>query len=443
MTPVAIANAGIAQSVEQLMRNQQVACSSHVSSSNPRQEIPGGDFLLTAQLVFPGDVCYNNDKIERSVLCEKKRRMVMKIPVKKRLQALVLALLMLLSLTGCGAGGTVMLDEAGSDISLVNEKMSAYLGAELGQVLSYASGKSELSYPNAITLSWTLEGAEAEFYRVRVSETENMDEAWVVEVAESALELYNCKTGTTYYWSVTAVKGKREVAASAVGTFSTAEGAPRTIYCDGVANMRDLGGWKTENGQTVKQGFIYRCGRLNENDNATVVRRITDEGLRTMQQLGIRTELDLREVVNNEVGGLTDTSLIDGAQYVQVPMDGTRGTLRTSNEAAIAEVFALLGDEANYPMIIHCSIGTDRTGFVCYLINGLLGVCAEDLDRDYLLSNFGAIGSFRHLSRIQDDYLDYIQSLPGETLSAKIEGYLLSIGVAQADMDTLRRVMLG
>ena len=36
--------AGIAQSVEQLIRNQQVACSSHVSSSNPRQDLLTGIF---------------------------------------------------------------------------------------------------------------------------------------------------------------------------------------------------------------------------------------------------------------------------------------------------------------------------------------------------------------------------------------------------------------
>ena len=45
MTPVAIIAAGIAQPVEQLIRNQQVACSSHVSSSNPRQ-ISDGDFVF-------------------------------------------------------------------------------------------------------------------------------------------------------------------------------------------------------------------------------------------------------------------------------------------------------------------------------------------------------------------------------------------------------------
>lgn len=367
----------------------------------------------------------------------------MRKQMNRRICSMLLALLMILSLSGCGPAGTVTLGEVGSNISLLNEKIAAYMAADVSRVLSYGSGTKEASYPNAIALSWTLEGTEAEFFRVRVGETEDLQDAWVMEVTEPALDLYNCKTGTTYYWSVAAVKGEKEVAVSAVGTFSTADEAPRTIYCDGVANVRDLGGWKTESGQTVNQGLIYRCGRLNENNNTVVKARITEKGLKTMALLGIRTELDLREVDNNEVGGLTDTSLMSGAQYVQVPMDGTRGQLRISNEAAVVEVFKLLGDESNYPFAIHCSIGTDRTGYVCYLINGLLGVSAEDLDRDYLLSNFASIGSSRLLNRVQDDYLNYIQSLPGATLSEKIEGYLLSLGVAQSDIDTVRSMMLG
>lgn len=79
----------------------------------------------------------------------------------------------------------------------------------------------------------------------------------------------------------------------------------------------------------------------------------------------------------------------------------------------------------------------------CRIGRLLLGVSAEDLDRDYLLSNFGAIGSSRLLNRIQDDYLHPIQGLPGAALSEKIEGYLLGLGVAQSDIDTLRAVMLG
>ena len=365
----------------------------------------------------------------------------MKSVLNKRLGALVLALLVMLSVTGCG-GSTVMLDEAGENLSLVSEDMAKYMADEVDKVLRHAGGTKEKSYPAAVTLTWSTDAA-ADFYRVQISESEDMSGAWVREVTEPSLELYNCKAGTTYYWSVTAVKGKREVAVSAVGTFSTADDMPRAIYCDGITNMRDLGGWETEDGQTVKQGLIYRCGRLNENNNTHVVKRITDAGIQTMQELGIRTELDLREVSNNEVGGLTDTSVVPGVKYVQIPMKGTSAQLRAKNEKAVVDVFELLGDESNYPVIIHCSIGTDRTGYVAYLINGLLGVSADDLDRDYLLSNFAAIGSSRSVSRVQNDYINYIEALPGDTLSAKIEGYLLGLGVAQSDIDTVRRMMLG
>ena len=59
MTPVAIIAAGIAQPVEQLIRNQQVACSSHVSSSNPRQEFLTGILFLPGEVVLRGKSCYN------------------------------------------------------------------------------------------------------------------------------------------------------------------------------------------------------------------------------------------------------------------------------------------------------------------------------------------------------------------------------------------------
>ena len=90
----------------------------------------------------------------------------MRKTVKKRLWALGLALLMTLSLTGCGPSGTVTLEEAGKDISLVNEQMGNYLADETGKVLRYASGVGEKSHPNAVTLAWTLDGAEAESFRV-------------------------------------------------------------------------------------------------------------------------------------------------------------------------------------------------------------------------------------------------------------------------------------
>ena len=61
MTPVTMINAGIAQSVEQLIRNQQVACSSHVSSSNPRQKFLTGILFLPKEVVLQEKACYNKN----------------------------------------------------------------------------------------------------------------------------------------------------------------------------------------------------------------------------------------------------------------------------------------------------------------------------------------------------------------------------------------------
>ena len=46
-----------------------------------------------------------------------------------------------------------------------------------------------------------------------------------------------------------------------------------------------------------------------------------------------------------------------------------------------------LSVEENLPAIIHCSAGTDRTGFISFLLQTLAGVEADAIHEDYLLTN--------------------------------------------------------
>ena len=188
-------------------------------------------------------------------------------------------------------------------------------------------------------------------------------------------------------------------------TLITDAEAPRNMYVDGVTNVRDLGGWAVDGGR-VKQGLIYRCGRLNENDCETPVAKITEKGVYTMlNEMNIRSEIDLRKVSDNEVGGLTTESIL-GAEvnYYQCPM-GYNGNMLINNEEMIKHIFSdILSKEENYPLIFHCSIGTDRTGLIAFLIGGLLGVDVNDLYRDYLFSNFGDIGGSRSINNITYHY---------------------------------------
>ena len=80
-------------------------------------------------------------------------------------------------------------------------------------------------------------------------------------------------------------------------------------------------------------------------------------------------------------GGAT----LSSADALEVMRDSYRGYVR-QNTANYRELFAhLLEDRA--PLVIHCTAGKDRTGFACALILHALGVPAEVISEDYLLTN--------------------------------------------------------
>ena len=101
-----------------------------------------------------------------------------------------------------------------------------------------------------------------------------------------------------------------------------------------------------------------------------------------------------------------------------------------------------VADEENYPMIIHCSVGTDRTGMFAFLINALLGVSEEDLCRDYLFSNFGAIGSKRKITQLKESmYYTEVMNAQGNTLSEKAYNYLADLGVPTDQLDSVISIL--
>lgn len=208
--------------------------------------------------------------------------------------------------------------------------------------------------------------------------------------------------------------------------------------------MRDLGGYVTKDG-VLNQGVIFRTAKLNHNSVETVSNRINEKGIDTMLNvMKVKSEIDLRMVSNNEVGGLTEGVgvLGESVHYYQCPMDYTISMDSDFNDIALRKVFSILGDKNNYPTFFHCSIGTDRTGYVAWLINACLGVEEEYLWRDYLFSNFGNIGSGRSKDSIKNGYVKTIKNTKGNSLKEKATNYLLNKGVKQEEIDVIREMML-
>ena len=286
----------------------------------------------------------------------------------------------------------------------------------------YANGIAELSIPDPVVLRWTAAGdKEIVRYEVNVSENkEYLTDSGAADLSfcaeETEVAVYNLKAATVYYWNVTAVTGDERIT-SREACFTTSFDMPRNIYCDGVTNFRDLGGYKTARGKRVKQGLIFRCAALNYKANIG----ITAGGLETLEMFGIKTEIDLRG--DEESGYISQGYLGNDMAYFRVPMV-YEGNALTDNAEQIKEVFEILAEEDNYPLIFHCAIGTDRTGVIAFLINGLLGVGVNDLYLDYVWSNFGNIGSSRSAELVRNNYVWLIEEYEGKEFKDKVYNYL-------------------
>ena len=315
------------------------------------------------------------------------------------------------------------------------------------ETIDEVKGTEELSRPNPVELEWN-DSISSTSYTIEVSKSNEFVNKQVFTSSNNKIEIYNLEIGTTYYWRVI-----DEEEASEIGTFKIAGDGPRNIYMDGVTNVRDIGGWVNKDGKRTNQGFIYRGARLNNSykdgyederiEPDYVVPEITDEGIDVfINQLGIKTEIDLRlDSRNGFPEGITPYSVVDESiNYIALPMNGNASSIG-ENAIRVKELIEILAKKENYPVFIHCNIGTDRTGMVSYIINALLGLDDESLLKDYLFSNMGKINTLKSPVNSHNEFFG-LNDYEGETLQQRAEAYLKSIGVSEEIYNAVREIML-
>ena len=283
--------------------------------------------------------------------------------------------------------------------------------------LEKKSGTPDGSLPRPIVFTW--EGDDAGV--LELSETQDFARARRFQGENGTCTVYNCKVAARYWW---------RVGDSEVRSFTTEDMAPRWIKVDGNTNVRDAGGWKTEDGRRVKQGLLYRGGEMNTHVF------ITEAGIRTMvDELGIRTDLDLR---GEAVGVHTESPL--GVEYVLLPFAAYDDF--AADPIHLKEVFELLADESKYPLYYHCWGGADRTGTLAFMLGAILGVPEDDLYLDY---EFTSLSIWRGIRcRSGEGMQGLVQGIEpyGSHVKERAEGFLRAHGVTDEVMDKIRRILL-
>ena len=302
---------------------------------------------------------------------------------------------------------------------------------------------SNADKPALYTIRWLADASEGDL--VLMLRDGDWSQEIKVAAGKDAQIISNLRPNATYTYEVKGTSGKKMTS----GSFTTTGSLHQVFFDWNVRNARDLGGWKTYDGKTVKYRKIYRGGRL---EGSTMSR----EGREAVLAEGIKAQLELR----GQSDMLKWCSL--GEQYAFCnPCIENGGTSMLSNKEKTKQCFEFVVKcvREDKPVYFHCSLGRDRTGTLAALLLGVLGVKEGDISKEYELSYFAPRGwsiAYSEKSKIfKNTRMSEYKSVANyfwnkgsksdgsyERFDKCVENYLLLIGVSQQDIDDFRTMML-
>lgn len=318
--------------------------------------------------------------------------------------------------------------KTGECVSLLQEKHLAYIANPKNDPtsrvdwLNLRAVQDDLSYPRAVEFTFS-PAIDGEVHLITPDQKE-----LVFLAKEGVASAVNLLIGATYQWYVIA---GGEV--SERSSFVTDPQVPRMLYVEGISNVRDFGGFPTADGKhRIKQGLILRTSEMDTHVE------ITEAGKQTLLDMGVRVDLDIRGIKDEPRAPILDETRVKWLNY---PLAAYGEIFCERQIALYGESYKLLADCRNFPLIVHCWGGIDRTGCWLYILGGMLGVCEDLLGLDYEMSSFSR---WNRRSRLSEQFGEFLKGLYqyGETLQEACVGFMRAGGVTDAEMNAMRKILL-
>lgn len=253
----------------------------------------------------------------------------------------------------------------------------------------------------------------------------------------------------------------------------------RVLNFSGSWNLRELGGYQTEDGYQIRWRKLLRSGNLS---NLTLL------GQEELVSYGLKYDLDFRS--KSEVSHFPDPEM-PGVRYEHLPVYPKGGleispwrnvesllkhhkkfqpaseigrvyqnvVLNNSGQTAYAKMFRLMleNSQTDCSLLFHCSAGQDRTGIGAVLIEKLFKVPDQLIIKDYLLSNLSYINRAEEVitNAVVDDYInqmnlsDVVAQSITEMFRAidyfygSFESYVIhALKLSKGDINDLRNIYL-
>lgn len=225
----------------------------------------------------------------------------------------------------------------------------------------------------------------------------------------------------------------------------------------GTRNVRELGGYPTEDGKTTKDKVFLRADNL---------KKLTKKGRNYLYDYGVRLVIDLRSEAEIKRGAdKIDTKQME---YVNYPLfDKVQSTLLKGNlPKNMSDMYTELVENSKDTLaaifrrliackgcaLFHCTAGKDRTGILAMMILKEAKVPDEVIIADYSVSG-------EHMKKVFDrqkwwakfagitipDYIfesrpEYIKDLMDYLTKTygSVHGYLREIGLKEEELTALR-----